>query len=110
MADLSGTKISEITINTRKLIHGCRSTKKASGAVKKLKKFIQKQWKTDVPVHVSEDLNKKIWSRGNTECVGRIRIRVERGACLVNPENRCIRLSLVDVSSFKNLKDIVVNE
>lgn len=110
MADLSGTKVTEITVNTRKITHGVRSHRKASGAVKQLKKFIQKQWKTSVPVHVSEDLNKKIWARGNTSCVGRIRIRVEKGACLVNPENKCIRLSLVDVSSFKNLKDAVVDE
>lgn len=110
MSDLLGSKVSEITINTRKLIHGVRSNRKASGAVRQLKKFIQKQWKTAVPVHVSEDLNKKIWAKGNAGTVGRIRIRVERGACLVNPENKCIRLSLVDVSSFKNLKDIAINE
>lgn len=110
MADLSGTKTTEITINTRKLIRGCKSTKKAAGAVKNLKKFIQKQWKTTLPVYVSEDLNKRIWTRGNNSTVGRIRIRVEKGACIVNPENKCLRLSLVDVSSFKNLNDCVVEE
>ncbi|KAI4292000.1 large subunit ribosomal protein L31e [Pancytospora philotis] len=110
MTDLAGTKTTEITVNTRKLIRNCKSNKKASGAVKELKKFIKKQWKTDLPVYVDESLNKKIWTRGNCGTVGRIRIRVERGACIVNPENKCIRLSLVDVSSFKKLNDCVVDE
>lgn len=75
-----------------------------------LKRFIQKQWNTKDPVYVSEDLNKKIWSRGNNTSIGRVRVRVERGACLVNPDQRCIRLSLVDTNTFKNLNDAVVDE
>lgn len=75
-----------------------------------MKKFIQKQWNTTIPVYVSEDLNKKIWSRGNNSSIGRVRIRVEHGPCLVNPEQQCIRLSLVDVNTFKNLNDIAVDE
>ncbi|CAG2108891.1 unnamed protein product [Medioppia subpectinata] len=66
------------------------------------------QWKTDIPVYISEDLNKKIWSRGNFGAMGRIRVRVEKANCLSNPEQRCLRVSLVEVSSFKNLKDAVV--
>jgi len=110
MADFANSKTNEITINTRWLSRYAKSHKKASGAVKELKKFIQKQWKTTDKVHVSEDLNNKIFSKGNFSTIGRIRIRVERGPCLVNPENRVVRLSLVDVSTFKNLKDAVINE
>ena len=108
--DLSGTKVTEITINTRRLIHGVRVNRKAAGAVKKLRKFIRQQWHTELPIYISEDLNKMIWSRGNSGTVGRIRIRVERGPCMVNPEEKCIRLSLVDVNTFKNLQDMAVNE
>lgn len=110
MSDLSGTKVTEITVNTRKLIRGGRSNDKAGGAIKKLKRFIQKQWSTSLPVYIADSLNKKIWGRGNSASVGRVRIRVERGPCMVNPEDKCIRLSLVDVNSFKNLKDAAVDE
>ncbi|KAI5170349.1 large subunit ribosomal protein L31e [Pancytospora epiphaga] len=113
MSDLAGSKVTEITVNTRKLIcktGSVKSTRKAAGAVKMLKRFIQKQWSTKDAVHLSDDLNKHIWARGNKGCVGRVRIRVERGACLVNPENKVIRLSLVEVSSFKGLNDCPVDE
>ncbi|KAI5148154.1 large subunit ribosomal protein L31e [Enteropsectra breve] len=110
MESITGGKVTEITVNIRKLAQKTRSNRKASGSVKNLKKFVQKQWKTQDPVYVSEDLNKKIWSRGNSTSIGRIRVRVERGACQVNPENKCLRLSLVDVTSFKGLMDASVDE
>ncbi|OQS54313.1 RPL31 [Ecytonucleospora hepatopenaei] len=101
-------KVTEITINTRKLSVKCKSHRKASGAVKNLKRFIQKQWNTDLPVYISTDLNKKIWEKGNFRAVGKIRIRVEKGKCLKNPELDCLKVILVEVSSFRNLKDQVV--
>ncbi|KAL6120665.1 hypothetical protein NUSPORA_02568 [Nucleospora cyclopteri] len=103
-------KITEITINARRLALPCKSNRKASGVVKNLKRFISKQWKTALPVYISEDLNKRIWSRGNSASVGRIRVRVQKDKCLVNPEQDCLRVSLVDVSTFKGLKDTVVLE
>jgi ribosomal protein L31E len=110
MEGVSETKVNEITVNLRSIGRGSKSNKKASGTVKRLKRFVQKQWKTSVPVHISEELNSKIWSRGNSKYIGKVRIRVERGACTVNPEKKCIRLSLVDVLTFKNLKDSIVEE
>ncbi|EED44374.1 ribosomal protein L31E [Enterocytozoon bieneusi H348] len=108
MSDATGSKINEITINARKLALGCKSNRKASSTVKNLKKFIQKQWKTTVPVYISTDLNKILWSRGNFKTVGRVRVRVEKSKCIRNPEEDCLKVSLVDVSSFKKLKDIIV--
>ncbi len=103
-------KVNEITINTRKFMSKCKKNKKASGTIRMLRKFVQKQWKTSLPVYLSEDLNKKIFSRGNFSCIGRIRVRVQRGKSQMNAEESCIKVSLVDVSSFKNLKDAVVTE
>lgn len=101
-------KVTEITVNTRKLSLKCKSNRRASGAVKNLKRFIQRQWNTSVPVYISTDLNKKIWSKGNFGNVGKIRIRVEKGKDLRNPEMDCLKVVLVDVSSFRKLQDQVV--
>lgn len=110
MSDLSGTKINEITVYPRRFALKCKSTKKASGTVKRLKKFIQKMLHTTDSVYLSTDLNKRIWMRGQNESISKIRIRIERAPCLVNPEKRCVRVSLVDVNSFRNLQDIAVDE
>merc|ERR1712035_62136 len=103
-------KITEITINARKLAEKCKSNRKACGSVKNLRRFIARQWNTDMPIYISSDLNKKMWSRGNKHAVGKLRIRVEKGKCHKNPEADCLRVLWVDVSSFKNLKDAVVME
>lgn len=110
MADISGTKTTEMTVNFRQLALNCRATKRASASVKRLKKFLQKQFKTEDPVYISQDLNKAIFARGQHHFIGRLRIRVERGQCQVNPEQKCIRVSLVEVSTFKGLKDARVEE
>lgn len=110
MADVSSGKATEMTVNFRRLALGARRTKKASCSVKKLKKFLQKQFKTQDPVYISQDLNKAIFARGQHHLIGRLRVRVERGQCNVNPEQNCVRVSLVEVSSFKNLKDARVAE
>lgn len=110
MSDITGSKVTEITINANRFARMGKRNKQASTTVKKLKRFVQLQFNTKDPVYVSSDLNKKIWERGQNHSMNRIRIRVERGPCQVNPENKVVRLSLVDVSSFKNLKDIAVQE
>lgn len=105
MVDVSTTKITEMTVNFRTLALTARCTKRASSSVKRLKKFLQKQFKTEDPVYISQDLNKAIFARGQRHLIGRLRIRVERGQCNVNPEKSCIRVSLVEVSTFKGVKD-----
>lgn len=110
MADVSSVKVTEMTINFRQLALTARCTKRASISVKRLKKFLQKHFKSQDPVYISQDLNKAIFTRGQRHLIGRLRIRVERGQCNVNPEERCIRASLVDVSSFKRLKDARLEE
>jgi ribosomal protein L31E len=110
MVDVSASKAIEMTVNFRQLALTARCTKRASSSVKRLKKFLQKQFKTEDPVYISQDLNKAIFARGQHHLIGRLRIRVERGQCTVNPEEKCIRVSLVDVSSFKGLKDTKVEE
>lgn len=110
MADIETTKVTEMTINFRTLALTARRTKRASSSVKRLKKFLQKQFKTEDPVYISQDLNKAIFARGQHHLIGRLRIRVERGQCNVNPEMQCVRVSLVDVSSFKGLKDARLEE
>lgn len=110
MADVSSNRTNEMTINFRTLTLNARRTKRASTSVKRLKKFLQKQFKTEDPVYISQDLNKAIFARGQKHLIGRLRIRVERGQCNVNPETTCIRVSLVDVSSFKGLKDSKAEE
>ena len=110
MADISTTRITEMTINFRQLAMNARATKRASASVKRLKKFLQKQLHTEDPVYISQDLNKAIFARGQHHLIGRLRIRVERGQCNVNPEAKCVRVSLVDVSTFKGLKDARVEE
>jgi ribosomal protein L31E len=110
MADISTTKITEMTINFRPLAMTARATKRASSSVKRLKKFLQKQFHTEDPVYISQDLNKAIFARGQHHLIGRLRVRVERGQCNVNPEAKCVRVSLVDVSTFKGLKDTRVEE
>ncbi|ORD93838.1 RL31 [Enterospora canceri] len=102
------SKVAEITVNTRKLAGNCKSHRKACGSVKNLRKFIAKQWNTDLPIYISSDLNKKMWSRGNKNTVRRIRIRIEKDKCHKNPESDCLKVIWVDVSSFKGLKDTVV--
>lgn len=103
--EVLGQNVTEITVNTRKLAIKCKSHRKASGAIKNLRRFIQRQWKTNLPVYISTDVNKKIWTNGNFSSVGKIRIRVEKGKCMRDPEQDCLKVVLVDVSSFRNLKD-----
>lgn len=110
MADISTTKTTEMTVNFRHIALKTKCNKRATMSVKRLKQFIQKQFKSNDPVYLSQDLNKAIWARGEHHFIGRLRIRVERGQCEVNPETRCFRLSLVDVNSFKGLKDARVAE
>lgn len=110
MADISNSKITEMTINFRHIAMRTKCNQRASMSVSRLKKFIQKQFKSENPVYISQDLNKAIWARGQNHFVGRLRIRVERGQCEVNPEKQCFRLTLVDVNSFKGLKDAKVEE
>lgn len=103
--DIYKRKVCEITVNTRKLTRKSKSNRKASDGVKKLKKFIQKQWKSNDPVYIDEKLNKKIWERGNCANVGRIRISVEPGFCKEDIKKKCFHVSLIETSNFKNLKD-----
>lgn len=110
MSDIVATKVNEITVNFRNLGLTTKCNKRASMSVKRLKKYIQKMFHSENPVYMSQDLNKAIFRRGESHIAGRIRIRVERGQCEVNPEISCFRLSLVEVSSFKNLKDAKVDQ
>lgn len=110
MADVSNVKTTEMTINFRPLVMNAKATKRASSSVKRLKKFLQKQFHTQDPVYISQDLNKAIFARGQHHLIGRLRVRVERGQCNVNPEEKCVRVSLVEVSTFKGLKDTRVEE
>lgn len=110
MADISATRTTEITVNFRHLALRTKCNKRASGSIKRLKSFVQRQFSSKDPVYISQDLNKAIWARGQNHLIGRLRIRIERGQCEVNPETRCFRVSLVDVSSFKGLKDARIEE
>ncbi|KAM0680222.1 60S ribosomal protein L31 [Glugoides intestinalis] len=110
MADVTTTKTTEMTVNFRKLALTAKNNKRASASVKRLKKFLQKQFKTEDPVYISQDLNKAIFARGQRHLIGRLRIRVERGQCNVNPENKCVRVTLVDVNTFAGLKDSRIEE
>ena len=110
MADIASSKITEMTINFRHLSLKTKCNMRASSSVRRLKSHIQKQFKSENKVYLSQDLNKAIWARGQNHLPGRIRVRVERGPCEVNPEQECFRVTLVDVSSFKGLKDARVEE
>lgn len=105
IGDIYKTKVCEMTINTRKLIRDVKSNKKATGAIKNLKKFIQKRWKSDAPVYIDEKLNNKIWERGNRHTVGRMRISVEYGFCKTEGNKRCFHVSLIETRRFKRMKD-----
>ena len=109
MSDIeTASKVTEITVNVRKLAIKCKSNRKASGAIKNLRRYISRTWNTSLPVYISSDDNKKVFSRGNYGTIGKMRLRIERGKCAKNPEQDCYKVSLVEVSSFKGLKDQVV--
>ncbi|ORD99146.1 RL31 [Hepatospora eriocheir] len=101
-------KANEITINLRKLIVGCKSNRKASSAVRRLKKFIQKQFNSTDNVYIHPDVNMRIFSRGNKGCVGRIRILVQKCTDFYNKDKTCFSISSKPVASFKSLKDIAI--
>lgn len=110
MSEITTGKTNEITVNFRNIALKTKCNRRASMSVKRLKKFIQKTFHSEDPVYISHDLNKAIFRRGENHLPGRVRVRVERGQCEVNPEVQCIRLSLVEVSSFKNLKDTKIDQ
>lgn len=67
----------EYTINLHRRLHGVGFKKRAPRAVKEIKKFAQKQMKTD-DVRVETKLNKFIWSKGVRNVPFRVRVRLSR--------------------------------
>merc|ERR1712129_526238 len=67
----------EYTINMHKRLHGIGFKYKAPRAVKKIKKFAEKQMGTK-DVRIDTRLNKAIWSQGVRGVQFRMRIRLAR--------------------------------
>merc|ERR1719473_1317813 len=69
--------IREYTINLHKRCHKVSFKKKASKAIKMIKKFAKKAMGTDI-VKIDAGLNKYIWSKGIRNIPRRVRVRIQR--------------------------------
>lgn len=107
---IKSNKTVEMTISLRRLAKRASWRYKALKGVKYLKKFIQKQFKSEDDVLIAPDVNKYVWSRGMRSVPGRMRIRVERSPSNKNPAESVFRLSLVEVSTFKGLNSQVIQD
>ncbi|TBT99892.1 ribosomal protein L31 [Hamiltosporidium tvaerminnensis] len=107
---LKHNKITEMTVNLPAVARKVSWKRKASGAMKKLKKFLQKQFNVEGEVVMSPELNKFVWKGGIEKVPRRIRIRVERCTSKKNVEKSALRVSLVLVGSFKGLNSESFNE
>ncbi|KAG0416497.1 60S ribosomal protein L31, partial [Dictyocoela roeselum] len=100
----------EMTINLKKITKNDSWRWKSKQCIKRIKKFMQKYFKTESTVMIAPDLNKAIWERGMHKVPSRIRVRVERDADRKDPGKEVIRVSYVVVGGFKSLGTEAVAE
>lgn len=103
MALIKDYKPIELTVNIHKLTRNDSWRWKARQAVKRLKKFIRKYYKTDADVMISPELNKEIFKHGMKNPPGRVRIRVDSAVSSKDASKRVFRLSHIVVGGFKGL-------
>jgi large subunit ribosomal protein L31e len=97
----------ETTIHLAKLIHGKKFASRAPMAIKKIRAFAAKMFKTK-DNRVDGSLNTYVWSQGVKGVPGRVRVRIERRVA-ENTEGTSKRqrlytvISHVPVNTFKKL-------
>ncbi|XP_037790536.1 60S ribosomal protein L31-like [Penaeus monodon] len=101
----------EYTINLHARLHGVSFKRKATRAIKEIRKFAKQQMNTD-DVRIDLRLNKFIWSRGIRNPPFRVRVRLSRRR---NEDEESSRpfytlATLVPVASFKGLGTENVDE
>ncbi|XP_047496113.1 60S ribosomal protein L31-like isoform X1 [Penaeus chinensis] len=101
----------EYTINLHARLHGVSFKRKATRAIKEIRKFAKQQMNTD-DVRIDLRLNKFIWSRGIRNPPFRVRVRLSRRR---NEDEESSRpfytlATLVPVATFKGLGTENVDE
>nr|XP_037272763.1 60S ribosomal protein L31-like [Rhipicephalus microplus] len=99
----------DYTIHLHKRLHGIGFKKRASRAIKEIRKFAEKQMGTS-DVRVDTRLNKFIWSKGIRSVPFRIRVRLARGRNEDedSPNQLYTLVTYVPVESFKKLQTVNV--
>jgi len=99
----------EYTINLHKRVHGVTFKKKATRAVKEIKKFAEKMMGTD-DVRVDVALNKHIWSKGCRNVPYRVRVQLhrKRNEDEESAKKLYTQVSYVPTANFKKLETKVV--
>ncbi|CAD26169.1 60S RIBOSOMAL PROTEIN L31 [Encephalitozoon cuniculi GB-M1] len=100
----------EMTVNLRRICSRLPWTKKASKVVRMLKREIQKHFREEIGVVVTNDLNNFLYSRGIKKIPNKVRVRVTKETSLKNAEENVLKTDLVVVGSFKNLKEVIVDQ
>ncbi|KAG0442086.1 60S ribosomal protein L31 [Dictyocoela muelleri] len=108
--DLKERRPLEMTINLRKITKNDSWRWKSKQCIKRIKKFMQKYFKTESEVMIAPDLNKAIWEKGMHKVPSRIRVRVERDMHRKDPSKEVIKVSYVIVGDFKSLGTEAVTE
>ncbi|KAH9411835.1 ribosomal protein L31 [Ordospora pajunii] len=99
----------EITLNLRRIAFSVPSTRKAPGAIRRLKKEIQKYFGEKIGVVVTKELNNFVFSNGKRNIPPKIRVRVTKKTCEKDAEKQILHTDLVIVGSFKGLKEIIID-
>ncbi|EGG18720.1 S60 ribosomal protein L31 [Cavenderia fasciculata] len=101
----------EYTINLQKDLKKICIFRRAPRAIKLIKKFAQKNMKTNV-VLIDDKLNKYIWAHGIKTTPNRVRVVLQRKRAESGEDETQKMITVAslvpDVASFKNLKTKVV--
>ncbi|OIR57877.1 MAG: 60S ribosomal protein L31 [Amphiamblys sp. WSBS2006] len=108
---LLDTVTKDFTMRLGQKVVGKGRKRRATRAIKAVRKFVQREMKTTL-VRIDTELNKKIWEKGQKEVPKRIRIRVSRKR---NPdedaqERLYSHVLWIPVASFKNLETETVED
>lgn len=110
MAIIKDYKPLELTLNIRKLTKNDSWRWKTKQAMKRIKKFVLKYYKTEADVVISPELNKEMFKHGMKNPPSKVRVRIEPTVSAKDANRRVFRLSHVVVGSFKGLATEAVVE
>lgn len=98
----------EFTIHLHKHLYGTTFKKRAPKAIKIIKQFATKAFKT-TDVRIDVDLNKAVWAQGVKGVNHRIRVRLERKRNDADSTLYTL-VTFVPVTNFKGLQTVTVDE
>lgn len=109
-SSITKNKTIEVTVNIKRIAKKVSWRYKAAKAIRNLRIYVQKTFKSKDEVLISPDVNKRVFCNGMHNIPKKMRVRIERTPCNKDPSKSVFKVSLVNVNTFKGLNTQVITD